>query len=101
MRQFRPLHPKGDAVRKRAEQVQAGTAGGGLLIEWLRLIGWKVRLEGDGVEAVAEHLTQCGERLVVRVRAAEQSELAGLLFERAMASLEASRARSNLRAEAA
>jgi hypothetical protein len=64
----------------------------------MRLLGWQICIEDEGLEGVAEHLTGHGERLVVRARAAEQAELAGLLFERALAAFEASRARAELRA---
>ena len=80
--------------------VSNGTTGR-LLLEWMRLLGWHIELEDEGLEGVAEHLTEHGERLVVRARATEQADLAGLLFERALAALEASRVRAQLGAAAA
>jgi hypothetical protein len=67
----------------------------------MRLLGWRIELEDEGLEGVAEHLTDHGERLVVRARATEQADLAGLLFERALAALEASRTRAEPGAAAA
>jgi hypothetical protein len=98
---FRPFtSERNDAVNER-QQVRDGVAAGTLLLEWMRLLGWQIRLEQDGLEGVAEHLTEHGERLVVRARAEQASELAGALFERALASLEASRARLDSTAAAA
>lgn len=74
---------------------------GGLLLDWMRLLGWQIELSDEGLEGVAEHMTAGGEHLVVRARATDQAELSGLLFERAMAALEASRARAELDAAAA
>jgi hypothetical protein len=97
---FRPFTPERNGAVSERQQVRGGEAGN-LLLDWMRLLGWQIRLEQDGLEGVAEHMTDQGERLVVRVRAEQPSELAGVLFERALASLEASRARLDSAAAAA
>ena len=62
------------------------------LVRWLSLLGWRVSLaEGDRVEAVAEHVTDQGVVLHVEASAESTADAGWLLFERAVAALEAQR----------
>jgi hypothetical protein len=82
VRQVPPLHNRGGyTVKRQTEQIP-----GQLMLAWMRLLGWK--LEIDAGHAVGEHVTEAGERLVVRAHGESTAELACSLFEQAMAALE-------------
>lgn len=65
---------------------------GGLLLGWLGLMGWGIRIEqGEQLRAVAEHTPPAGAPLVVTARGTELAELSWELFSGAVAALESER----------
>jgi hypothetical protein len=59
---------------------------GVLLLNWLRLLGWRVDIDRDGDEWIgrARHITPTGEELFVGACAESQRELVSELFCRAL-----------------
>jgi hypothetical protein len=59
---------------------------GAVLLNWLRLLGWRVGIERDGDEWIgrARHIAATGEELFVGGCAESQRELVSELFCRAL-----------------
>ena len=66
--------------------------GGQLLLAWLSLIGWKTSISRENaIEAVAEHVSGDGRRMLVEASGNSMGDVALELFERALGRLELNR----------
>jgi hypothetical protein len=65
---------------------------GQLLLAWLSLIGWQTSISRDtAIEAVAEHVSSDGRRMLVEAHGTSMGDVALELFERALGKLELNR----------